>query len=521
MVVIAGLALAAALQLLGPVPLAPSAQSGRAAGAPQAGPVPSATPPREAAAAPSGASHPISPAPPAAAPSGGPASAAPVTAPPQQRGDIRIAPPDPALMEHPAGFAGSTMPRIAVDGRQAMKVYARPFDAADPRPRVAIVLAGAGMSAEATRTAIDTLPGPVTLAFSPYAPDIDPLLEDSRAHGHEYLVSIPMEPQGYPLNDPGPHALLTGRDPAKNERKLEWALTRVPGAVGATGALDGMRGERLAGSRDSFAMVQVTLAEHGLLYIDPRPGSAPPAHDAGRGVDMVVDDPPDRQDIDARLAALEKLAREKGTALGLAGPIRPARSMPVTAWANGLSARGVVLVPASALALPAAEQSDVSHAARTGPMSGRRCSTAPARSSSPVAPTCRTRRARRAAGSSRKAGSTPTRTRAAPCCASSRRRSAPTRLRSSASTRTGSPTICRPGLVGHALGGRYRGQRQRWFALRFTGTDAEIRLDLDPHPEFDAWRWAPLAELPRLAVGFKRPIYEILARSFARFAQTA
>jgi len=73
-------------------------------------------------------------------------------------------------------------------------------------------------------------------------------------------------------------------------------------------------------------------------------------------------------------------------------------------------------------------------------------------------------------------------------------------------------------LLGRALGGRYRGQRQRWFALRFLGRDSDIRLDLDPHPEFDAWRWAALAELPALAVGFKRPIYEILARSFARFA---
>jgi len=76
-----------------------------------------------------------------------------------------------------------------------------------------------------------------------------------------------------------------------------------------------------------------------------------------------------------------------------------------------------------------------------------------------------------------------------------------------------------PELLGRALGGRYRGQRQRWFALRFTGTDADIRLDLDPHPEFDAWRWAPLADLPALAVPFKRSIYEILAVSFAHFAR--
>jgi len=75
-----------------------------------------------------------------------------------------------------------------------------------------------------------------------------------------------------------------------------------------------------------------------------------------------------------------------------------------------------------------------------------------------------------------------------------------------------------PHLVGVALKGRYRGQRQRWFALRFTGQDGDIRLDADPDPEFDAWRWAELRELPALAVDFKRPIYEVLVGSFGRFA---
>jgi putative (di)nucleoside polyphosphate hydrolase len=75
-----------------------------------------------------------------------------------------------------------------------------------------------------------------------------------------------------------------------------------------------------------------------------------------------------------------------------------------------------------------------------------------------------------------------------------------------------------PELVGVALKGRYRGQRQRWFALRFMGVDSDIRLDLDPHPEFDAWRWVRLAELPGLAVPFKEPIYKVLVESFARFA---
>jgi putative (di)nucleoside polyphosphate hydrolase len=74
-------------------------------------------------------------------------------------------------------------------------------------------------------------------------------------------------------------------------------------------------------------------------------------------------------------------------------------------------------------------------------------------------------------------------------------------------------------LIGRAFKGKYRGQRQKWFALRYLGEDSEIRLDADPHPEFDAWRWADLAELPGLAVEFKRPIYEVLARDFAAYAK--
>jgi len=73
-------------------------------------------------------------------------------------------------------------------------------------------------------------------------------------------------------------------------------------------------------------------------------------------------------------------------------------------------------------------------------------------------------------------------------------------------------------IVGVALGGKYRGQRQRWFALRFLGEDSDVNLMAEAHPEFDMWRWANLAELPELAVPFKRAIYETLVLSFARFA---
>ena len=76
-----------------------------------------------------------------------------------------------------------------------------------------------------------------------------------------------------------------------------------------------------------------------------------------------------------------------------------------------------------------------------------------------------------------------------------------------------------PDLAAQKLGGRYRGQRQKWFALRFDGADSDIVLDRDAHPEFSAWRWADLAELPALAVGFKRAVYESVVREFARFSR--
>lgn len=75
-----------------------------------------------------------------------------------------------------------------------------------------------------------------------------------------------------------------------------------------------------------------------------------------------------------------------------------------------------------------------------------------------------------------------------------------------------------PDTAAGRWGGKYRGQTQKWFALRFTGTDADI--DLDAHePEFKAWRWMALDELPGLVVPFKRPIYERVVAEFRPVAR--
>jgi putative (di)nucleoside polyphosphate hydrolase len=66
-----------------------------------------------------------------------------------------------------------------------------------------------------------------------------------------------------------------------------------------------------------------------------------------------------------------------------------------------------------------------------------------------------------------------------------------------------------------AWGGRYRGQAQKWFAMRFLGSDADIRLDAH-HPEFDAWQWATREELIARIVAFKRQLYLDVLKEFER-----
>lgn len=78
-------------------------------------------------------------------------------------------------------------------------------------------------------------------------------------------------------------------------------------------------------------------------------------------------------------------------------------------------------------------------------------------------------------------------------------------------------------LIGFGLKGKYRGQKQKWFALRFTGDEAEIDV-LNPgggafKPEFEAWRWEAAERLPELVVPFKRPVYEQVVAQFAPLAR--
>ncbi|MBY0335291.1 MAG: divergent polysaccharide deacetylase family protein [Acetobacteraceae bacterium] len=253
---------------------------------------------------------------------------------------------DPALLE---ASRHGPLPRIGPDGRTPIRAYGRAFDRADPRPRVALVLGNLGMNAALSEQAIQRLPAEIGLAFSPYAQRPLPLVERARERGFEVLVALPLEPSGFPMNDPGEQALLTGLPWARNADRLDWSLSRVAGYVGAIGATGPMRGERFAAQTDFFLQMQEVLSRRGLLYLDARPGAPSPTRVWGRAVDVVVDDPPTRDSIERALILLERLARERGAALGYAGEAAPVTLERLASWAAGIEGRGVVLAPPSAL----------------------------------------------------------------------------------------------------------------------------------------------------------------------------
>jgi len=68
--------------------------------------------------------------------------------------------------------------------------------------------------------------------------------------------------------------------------------------------------------------------------------------------------------------------------------------------------------------------------------------------------------------------------------------------------------------IGVSWGGKYRGQTQKWFALRFTGVDGDIDLDAHDKPEFSEWRWVALEEISGLIVPFKRRLYDYIVAEF-------
>ena len=249
--------------------------------------------------------------------------------------------------------ADGPIPRISASGLSPFNAYARPAEAAiaSGKPMVAIIVSGLGINEQGSLETISQLPQDVTLAFAPYGKTLSTTVAAARSSGHEILLEVPLEPFDYPQNDPGPQTLLTGEPARANLDKLFWLMARFGGYVGLINNM----GARFTASAADFSPMMEELGARGLGYLDDGSSnrSLAPQLAAGNKVpfskaDVMIDANPSRQSILAALASLEAKAMENGHAIGIVSAL-PISVAAIAEWSAQLEAKGIVLVPASAL----------------------------------------------------------------------------------------------------------------------------------------------------------------------------
>jgi len=264
---------------------------------------------------------------------------------------------DPDLLEDgPNGM----LPRVGSDGRMPWRVYRAVYKRGGgaKSPRIAVVIVDLGLKRDMTRLAIRTLPPEVTLAFSPYADNLPALVRRARLRGHEVLLAVPMEPEGYPKHDPGEQTLLTSNSQERNLRLLKWSMGRFPGYVGIVAH----EGGRFLRSPDHLRPVLSEVKARGLMFLDPSTVAAEGAANHGvagtlsaqlglpmLAVTAVIDDDPSPVGVTARLDAIAAGAKAAGHAVALGRPY-PATLKAVKRWLAGFGENGLSAAPITAVA---------------------------------------------------------------------------------------------------------------------------------------------------------------------------
>jgi len=255
--------------------------------------------------------------------------------------------PDPALVQ--TGEQGP-LPVISPDGRQAWRVYSRPFNVLDSRPKVAVVITRLGQNPDVIEAAI-RLPGVVTLAFLPQTRKLEEWVKKARDAGHEVLINLPMEPLDFPRSDPGPYTLLTSLDQVENVRRLEWVLSRTTGYVGVTN----FQGSRFASDSRAFRPIMSELKRRGLLFLDARSSIVSVTLQlikstgvAGETADRFIDTEASEVRILASLDEVGTIAKNTGSAIAVGEPY-PVTIGTVRAWLKRVNEQGLVAAPLTAV----------------------------------------------------------------------------------------------------------------------------------------------------------------------------
>ncbi len=285
---------------------------------------------------------------PAAPPPKAPAAAAKPRPVPGTGGEVRRNPELAALPPPPEP--------VAEEGMPPWRRYAVAAPKMDGRPRIALVIDDLGVDKHRS-AAVTDLPGPLTTAFLSYATDLLAQTRAAHAAGHELIIHVPMEPRN-PDTDPGPDALLVGRNETQIRNGLEQIFSRFPGYVG----INNHMGSLFTANVRGMSVVLGELKKRGLLFLDSRTSNATVGPEIARRYglphavrDVFIDNDNDVPHVRARLAELERVALQRGYAVGIGHP-RDATVEALRGWLPSLQRKGFVLVPLSSIVRQRQEQ---------------------------------------------------------------------------------------------------------------------------------------------------------------------
>jgi len=269
----------------------------------------------------------------------------PSPVPSQEQPTLRAEP----SLDNPTRGRSEDVPQIQSGTRTDEIASAPSLPPVPAKPMIAIVIDDMGVArARSARAA--ALPGPLTLAYLPYADDLAAQTAAARARGHELLVHMPMEPLDADI-DPGPYALLSGVDRVTLLDILTWNLSRFEGYVGVNNHM----GSRFTADAAGMEMVMTELRRRGLFFLDSVTSPDSVALSLAREIgvpasrrDVFLDHVDDTAAIEKALGRLLAVARERGTAVAIGHP-RASTIAVLETWLGGPEADDYRLVPLSTI----------------------------------------------------------------------------------------------------------------------------------------------------------------------------
>jgi polysaccharide deacetylase 2 family uncharacterized protein YibQ len=251
------------------------------------------------------------------------------------------------IEDKPRAGRPTQLAAAAATTEQTWRRNALPFRDLNAKPLVAIVIDDVGLDRPHSKRAWE-LPGPLTMSFLPYAKDLREQARAARAHGHELMLHLPMEPNG--RADPGPNALLVSLSDSELRQRVNTALDSFDGYVGVNNHM----GSRFTAFKPGMETTLRQFKARGLLFLDSRTTADSVGDQLAQelGVPSVarnvfLDDDESLDAVRRKLAETEAVARRQGFVVAIGHP-HPATLQALGEWLPGLPAKGLVLAPLSA-----------------------------------------------------------------------------------------------------------------------------------------------------------------------------